>query len=395
MNILFVAPYVPSRIRVRPFQIIKELSKRHNVTAVVLGEVDGRKTQMADELLNFVHSLHVIPHSKLKGYRQSLFALPTATPMCAAFCWSREMGRKVQDVLSDEKIDIVHVEHLRAAHHIGRMHNVPVVFDSVDCLTGLFSQMAKRKKNPVGKAVMLEESIKLRYYEPKMIGRFDRTIITSDSERDELLALNPSIPIDVIPNGVDTDYFAPSNVMKNSKRIVFSGKMSYAPNAQAAIWFAEKAFPVVKKNCPDAEFVIVGSNPPSKVMELANISGIKVTGFVDDIRPYLHSSAVAVVPMQVAVGIQNKILEALAVGLPVVATPITTRSFGSNFAGIVEAQTADDVASEVIKLLKNPEHSAEIGKEGRAAVIANFSWQSSVEKLERIYKEAIDCRKAK
>ncbi|MEN6355766.1 MAG: glycosyltransferase [Armatimonadota bacterium] len=389
MNILFIAPYVPSRIRVRPFHLIKELSKRHQVTVIALGETDGRKVEGADELPEIVADLHVVPHSKPRGYLQSLIALPTPVPMCAAFCRSQAMKRAISEVMRQRKFDIVHIEHLRAAHFASMMGDVPVVFDSVDCLTSLFRQMASEHRNPISKLVMLEEAIKLSRYEPRVLRRFARVIITAETERAELLAMNSDIRVDVIENGVDTDYFAPRGAARCSKRIIFSGKMGYHPNAQAAVWFAKECFPTVRQKHPDAEFVIVGSGPSEDIMSLSAVPGITVTGYVPDIRPYLDSAQVAVVPMQVAVGIQNKVLEAMAMELPVVATPIALRAFGDGCPGTVCAQGAEKVADEVISLLDTPEAAHDIGRLGRLEVIKRFSWESSVRSLEHIYEEVI------
>lgn len=389
MKILFIAPYVPSRIRVRPFQLIRELSKRHGVHVLALSEVGGAKARGTEELGDLVEDFRVVPHSKLRGLCQSLLALPTPSPMCAAFCWSSAMRREIAEAVSRTKFDVVHIEHLRAAHFASSCGDLPVVFDSVDCLTGLFGQMYRSKKNPVGKLVMLEETWKLRRYEPRRLAGFDRVIITSDSERDELMSLDPALRVDVLPNGVDTEYFAPMGAAKAAGRIVFSGKMGYHPNAAAALWFAEKVFPGLRSKHPNAEFVIVGIDPPAEVKKLREQPGITVTGYVDDIRPDIDSSSVAVAPMQVAVGIQNKVLEAMAMGLPVVATPIAMRALGRDCPGVVEAAGAEDMIAEVSRLLDNPDLARSIGQEGRREVVRNFSWGSNVGKLELIYEEAI------
>lgn len=224
MKVLFIAPYVPNRIRVRPFSIIRELGKRHEVHVVALAEGEGTGVCGIDEVTSATASFNVVPHSRLRGFAQSLVSLPTNYPMCTAFCWSGPMGRIVRDMLERQEFDVVHVEHLRAAHFAPRSCQIPVVFDSVDCLAGLFRQMAGSKRNPVGKLVMIEEAWKLRRYEPRMLRRFDRIIITSESEREELVRLDETLRIDVIPNGVDTDYFAPQGVQKFPNRIIFSGK---------------------------------------------------------------------------------------------------------------------------------------------------------------------------
>lgn len=389
MKILFIAPYVPSRIRVRPFQIIKELALRHEVYVLALGEGDNTETQCVQELSRMVNDFRIVPHPNIKGYAQALASLPTPVPMCAAFCKSSHMKQAVQYAMQGVKFDLVHIEHLRAAHFASSCGNLPVVFDAVDCLTGLFGQMARAKRNPIGKFVMMEEAWKLRRYEPRMLARFDRTVLTSESERDELTSMNPNLRIDVLPNGVDTDYFAPKNEVKIPHRIVFSGKMGFHPNAQAALWFAHNVFKSIREKYADAEFVIVGSDPPADVKQLAEIPGITVTGYVEDIRPYLALSCVAVVPMQVAVGIQNKVLEAMAMGIAVVATPIATRAFGRNCPGIIEAPDAEKTIKEVSRLFCDPESAAKIGEAGRKEVVSNFSWHSNVQTLEMIYNEAI------
>jgi len=394
MNILFIAPYVPSRIRVRPFHIIKELARRHSVHVIALGESDQTDTHGVDEVTDMAESFQVVPHSKLRGYRQSAFALLRPEPMCTAFCRSSEMRRAVAEAMARHSFDVVHIEHLRASHFADGITGAPVLFDSVDCLAGLFGQMARTRKSPLARLLMAEESWKLRRYEPRTLKRFGRVIITSESERDTLLGLDPELRIDVIPNGVDTRYFAPQGVDRFPRRVVFSGKMSYRPNSQAALWFAENAFPALRSKWDDAEFVVVGSGPPPEISELASRPGITVTGEVTDIRPYLDSAAVAVAPMRSAVGMQNKVLEAMAMGLPVVASPLAARSIGSATSGVIEADTPDEVTEAVAGLFDDPDRAAQIGRQGRELAEQAFSWRSSVDRLEAIYEELLARRHA-
>jgi len=388
MRILFITPYVPSRIRVRPFQFIRELAKRHNVHVIALGDAEAARTGGPAELTRVVEDLQIVPHSRYRGLLQALAALPNRTPMCAAYCRSRLMSRAVSDAVLGAGFDVAHVEHIRAAHFAPS--GLPVVFDAVDCLTGLFRQMARARKNPLAKMVMAEEAWKLRGYEPSVIRHFSRTVITSESERDELLALDPMLRADVVPNGVDATHFAPTGLQKHPHRVVFSGKMSYFPNAQAALWFAVQVFPDIRRRWPDAEFVIVGSDPSPEVARLPETSpGVTVTGYVDDTRPCLESAAVAVAPMQVAVGIQNKVLEAMAMGLPVVVSPPAARPFGGDCPGILKAGTPAEMLSQVTRLFENQQAAVAIGIEGRAEVVRRFSWEAATTALEHIYAEAI------
>lgn len=389
MRILFIAPYIPSRIRVRPFQIIMGLARRHEVHVVVLGGSDKLDTDGVGEAMAAVKSFTVIPHNKLRGYCQSLIALPSAHPMCTAYCWSRAMSKSVQESVRNLDFDVVHIEHLRAAHFAPLGGQAPIVFDSVDCLTGLFRQMGDNRRNLLAKCLMREEAWKLARHEPRMLRRFASVLVTSSSEKSELHRLDPSLPVQVLPNGVDTEYFAPADVKKHPRRVVFSGKMSYHPNAQAALWFAENVFPALVKRWPDAEFVIVGSGPPPEITRLGAIPGITVTGYVDDIRPYLAGASVAVVPMRIAVGVQNKLLEAMAMGLPVVASPAAARATGQDCPGVVIAEDVDGTIDAVSALLNSPEQASALGVQARQAVASRFSWDSSLELLENIYRGLI------
>jgi sugar transferase (PEP-CTERM/EpsH1 system associated) len=389
MNILFIAPYVPSRIRVRPFHLIMELARRHRVHVIALGDSERSKIPGGDDLSAVVSGMQVIPHPKMRGYLQSLAAIATSTPMCTAFCRSSAMSAAVRDAVRSTSYDIIHVEHLRAAHFAPQRGDAPIVFDSVDCLSGLFGQMAGSRKGLLSRLVAGEESWKLRRYEPRTIRRFDRIVITSESERRELLSLDGNLPVQVLPNGVDTEYFSPQGDQRRSNRLVFSGKMSYAPNAEAAIWFAQKVLPAVRQAHGDTEFVIVGSDPPPEVRSLAQIPGVMVTGYVDDTRPFLDSASIAVVPMQMAVGIQNKVLEALAMGLPVVASSLSARTFGDAAPGIVRADSADEVATAVCRLIADRSAAEDIGRRGREAAVGSYSWQAVVDQLEQVYADAI------
>jgi len=388
MNILFVAPYVPSRIRVRPFHFVTELARRHKVYVVALGEPGGGKIEGAEEIERLAADIRVVPHSKLLAYAQSLVALPTPYPMCAAFCWSRAMSEAVNEALMGVRFDVAHIEHIRAAHFAPPKGRVPVVFDAVDCLTGLFAQMARSGSNPISRLVMAEETFKLRRYEPSILRRFERVIVTSETEQESFKALESSLDPIVVPNGVDTDYFAPLGGKKHPHGVAFSGKMSYHPNTRAAVWFAQEVFPALRAKHPDATFAIIGSDPPPEIARLERIPGVTVTGYVPDIRPHLDSCAVAVAPMTVAVGIQNKVLEAMAMGMAVVATPAAARPFGPNCAGLIESATSGDMIEAISSLFNDPVRTRSTGEDARRTVLTKFSWTSSVGRLEEIYESA-------
>ena len=232
---------------VRPFQIIKGLAQRHEVHVLALGGSDKADAEGVEETMAAAKSFSVVPHGKLRGYFQSLIALPTPHPMCTAFCWSRAMSKIVQDSLRNLDFDIVHVEHLRAAHFAPIGGRAPVVCDAVDCLTGSLQADGGRREMLWLRCLMREEAWKLARYRGSRAPRFASVMVTSSSERSELQRLDAGLSVQVVPNGVDTDYFAPTEIEKHPRRVVFSGKMSYHPNAQAAVWFGENVFPATGK----------------------------------------------------------------------------------------------------------------------------------------------------
>lgn len=389
MKILFIVPYVPSRIRIRPFQLIKGLAPKHEVHVVALDESDGTSTVGIDEIREVAADVQIVPHSRYRGLTQALLSLPLPVPLSAAYCWSPRMSRVVADKMRECRFDLIHVEHLRAAHFAPVNPGVPIVFDSVDCLTSLFRQMARSRRGLLPRCVMQLEAFKLSRYEPRVLQRFDAILTTSESEREALLSLNPKIHVTAIPNGVDTEYFAPMGSQRFARRIIFSGKMSYSPNAQAVLWFAREVFPRVRALWSDAEFVIAGSNPPDSVKALNDVQGIRVTGYLDDLRPELDAASVAVTPMQTAVGIQNKVLEAMAMSLPVVASSLATRAIGPDAPGVIVADTPEDTVDALNRLFSNPQECVELGKKARAYVQKHFSWDAAVSKLESIYDDLL------
>lgn len=402
MRILFVSPYVPSLIRVRPFQFIRALaSLGHRITLVALG-ADGAQadSEALEALTPYCEAAHVVPLSKRAAALRCALRLATPTPLWAAYCFSPEMEALLQNLVSEQTFDVAHVEHLRAAHFAPVLKGrLPLVFDAVDCITTLQEQlMRSAARGTLGRIVSWEEHAKLRRYEPRMAALFDRILITSQSDSDSLQALSQarglSLPIDVIPNGVDLDYFCPQpNIPRVPGNIVFSGKMSYAANRDAALYFCAQIFPVIRKEYPAATLTIAGSGPTADLRALAARadSGIEVTGRVPDLRPFLARASVAVCPLRLGVGIQNKVLEAMAMGQALVATPLAIRPLQASAPGesLCVADTPLAFATQILHLLRTPAEAARLGASARRYVETWHDWHTLACRLTALYEDAI------
>jgi glycosyltransferase involved in cell wall biosynthesis len=192
----------------------------------------------------------------------------------------------------------------------------------------------------------------------------------------------------VLPNGVDLDYFSPMEIERDPATIIFTGKMSYHANVAAALDLAHQVMPVIWQQLPEAKLVIAGKDPTPELLNLASDSRISVTGTVPDLRPYLAQATVAVLPMRYGVGIQNKVLEAMAMGTPVITTSQTLAALQTTVEqDILSGDTPQAIAQAAIKLLTNADLCQKIGQGGRRYVETHHDWQVVAERLEAVYRE--------
>ncbi|MEI6043700.1 MAG: glycosyltransferase [Chloroflexota bacterium] len=233
----------------------------------------------------------------------------------------------------------------------------------------------------------LLQAQRLYDYEAKALRFFDRAIAVSENEQAALSRLAPDTTIEVIPNGIDLEEFAPGANAEEATQLVFTGTMDFRPNVDAVTWFARLVWPMIRQARPEARFIIVGRRPDPAVEALKGIPGIEVTGRVADARPYLRQSTLFVLPMRMGGGVRFKLLEALAMGKAVVTT-----SFGADGVPLTagrEAVFADnplDFAQHCLALLDDPAQRIRLGEAGRAFVAAHFDWRSLAPSLDRVLK---------
>lgn len=435
MKILFVAPYVPNRIRVRPYQLIRTLVRRGHEVALLAVQSSG---QEEDDLRELVHlgvrhdAVYLPAWRSAVNCAQSFFA---DRPLQAAYSWHADLANKLKHLVEDEDFDVVHVEHLRGSQygiHLrasqlnanrcgenAKIDKVPIIWDSVDCISHLFEQASSESRSLRGRLMTRLELNRTRKYEAWLVQQFDQVLVTSPVDRAALLRLarehSEILPcrnrhnaddglehkVKVLSNGVDLDYFTAGKEMRNPAQIVFTGKMSYHANVTAALHLVQDIMPMVWARRPDAEVWIVGKDPSHEVRALATHHGEKgtqhgnqigrvvVTGTVPDLRPYLRMAAIAVAPMPYSAGIQNKVLEAMACGAPVVVSPQTVPSLFVSCAPTVRvSKSTREFADSILELLEQPSIRQELGLTGRAYVERHHSWDKIGAQLEEIYASA-------
>jgi sugar transferase (PEP-CTERM/EpsH1 system associated) len=397
MRILYITPYVPSLIRVRPYNLIKYLSCRGHLVTVLSLQSTGQEGKDAEELRSYCHRVETVRLTRQQSLLNCFQALPTMTPLQAAYCHSLAMQSLIRKMLEEEeRFDIVHVEHLRGAHFGTAVQGMPKVYDSVDCISLLFEKALHAAPSLASRLIAWLDLGRTRRYESWLISQYDKVLVTSPQDKKALLELDGRSPeqdqrekIAVLPNGVDLEYFAFANGNRDPETLVFSGKMSYHANVAAVSHLAKQVMPLIWARRPGVQLEIVGKDPPQSICALARDERVRVTGFVPDLRPYLARATVSVSPMQYSVGIQNKVLEAMAMGTPVVTTPQTRTAIlareGEHF---LIGESADDFAAQVIRLLDDRDLAARIGAAGRQYVEEHHDWNRLAARLEEIYHRA-------
>jgi len=389
MRILFVTPYIPSRIRVRPYYLITSLSKFHDVSLVSL-LCDEYERELAQDISGYCSSIDLVPLSRARAYSNCLRALPTLTPLRVAYYRSPAFITTIRQVIRKQQIDVVHGELIKvvpALQAVLAQEHIPCLYDSVDCISSYLEQQYSTVRNPLKKVFVYSELQKMRHYEPRVLAGFDKVTITSAHDSKYLMARNNKLqPIQVVPNGVDTAYFAPLATPREADSLVFCAKLDYYPNSQAILYFCREVLPLIWQQRPQVRLTIVGSNPPQTIRDLSADQRITVTGSVPDVRPYLGKATVALAPLQVAAGMQNKVLEALAMGVPMVATPRACKSL--NVKNGTHLLIADEPQAyvEAIKLvLDDPQLAQKLSLAGRAYVEEHHSWAANAHLLSELY----------
>lgn len=402
MRIAYIVPYVPNLIRTRPYNLITQLSSLgHEVVVFTLGS--NRQDLMdAEKLKGKCRAVHYYVQPVWRSFLNSASTIPSNQPLQSAYSWQGAMARQISSCVSRKEFDVVHVEHLRGSRYgvflKSEFPSMPVVWDSVDCISHLFQQAASQSGSFFGKFVTRFELPRTQMAEGNLICKFDHVLVTSFADRDALLGLAPDgkrpSQISVLPNGVDLDYFhSNSEYQRDEETIIFSGKMSYHANISMVKYLVTEIMPRIWQVRPAVRLFIVGKDPTSHIKELGKNPLITVTGTVDDIRPFLWRATVSVVPLLYGAGIQNKILEAMAAGTPVVTTGRALSALRVQPGkDLLVTNDADEFSQAVLRLIGDRNLRCTISDAGRAYIRTYHSWTSIASQLVNIYQQILHQR---
>lgn len=304
-------------------------------------------------------------------------------------------------LLRRETFDLVQIESLEMATYLPVIQreqpDTPVIYDSFnaeyDLQRTIYEAERGSVKRIVGALYSLIQWRRLTHFERNVCQSVAHVVAVSEADAEAFHKLAPGVPVSVVPNGIHTAQYATFDGSLNlgEHALVFTGSMSYRPNVDAAIWFAEDILPRVRAGIPDAKFFVVGSNPHPRLNPLREHSDIQITGWVPEVNPFLHAAAVYVVPMRMGSGTRLKVLQAMAAGQAVVSTSMGAQGLHvTDGAELRLADTAPEFAAAVADLLASPKRRTALGETGAQYVRDHYDWRVITPRLLRVYDEVIE-----
>ncbi len=397
-NILYLVhrlPYPPNKgDKVRSYHLLRHLQKRHRV---FLGTFVDHPDDEAHVpvLQQMCPDLHVERLHATRAKLKSLSGLLNGEALSLAYYRHAGMAAWVQRVCAEQSLQASVVFSSPMAQYAQPLApRVPMLVDFVDVDSAKWTQYAPEHRWPMS-WVYAREGRQLLAYERQVTLQARHAFFVTPNEATLFLGLAPECTgrVSSVSNGVNADFFSPDPGLPNpypagQPTVVFTGAMDYWPNVDAVVWFATEALPALRQRYPDLMFYIVGRDPAPKVLSLAG-DGVVVTGTVADVRPYLQHAAAVVAPLRVARGIQNKILEAMAMGQPVVSVTSCADAIGaSGEQGLLRADTAAGFAAAVGQLMDGTAAGAALGEHARRYVLDHFSWDAHLSGIDQFVEAA-------
>lgn len=382
MRVLYIThscPYPPNKgDRIRNFHILKHLATTHEVT-LIYPSFTSDDMEQAEILNKFCCSVKTVKMSKTMGKIKCCLSLFGSQPLTNAYFYSQSL----QDLIDGESCDAIVVDCSSMAQYV-MAANKPRIIDFVDVDSDKWRNYAERTMFPKS-MIYQREYRQLQRLEAQLVKEFDASIVISE---EETIHLPKSDRLFVVRNGIDLDYFSPRGT-PNSNTIIFTGAMNYFPNIDGVLFFHEEILPRIQEEIPSVKLIIGGMEPDQKIQQLES-AHVVVTGFVPDMRDYLEKASVCVVPLRIAKGIQNKVLEAMAMGIPVVSTSGANKGINAvHNRDLIVADDANTFADAVVRMLRHENLRNTIASNARRFVEAQFSWQHNLQQMDQAMEMAM------
>ncbi len=383
-RILWMTAYLPHCGRHagagRMFQLLQRMAGRYRITLLSFLETDDEQ-EFVPELDRLCE--RVVTMRRHPPFRWQLFPYEPFDEFLTP-----EMEAALRESLENYDYSLVHLEYTQMASYAERARGVPVVLTKHEVDFAACLRRCQMETKPLLKLRWFYNYLQVLDREITLQRHVDLTVCMIDDDARMLARFGGGNRIRVINTGVDLEYFRPLATAPTEPRMVFVGAFQHLPNVEAMVYFCRAVLPLIRKQVPDASLTIVGSKPTPEILDLSEIPGVEVTGYVPDIRPFMASASVYVVPLRLGVGIRGKILEAWGMAMAVVATPVACAGLRYRDGGnILVAGDTKSFAEKTVSLLRNPLLRAQLGTEGRRVVEEHYGWDAAALQLDSLYRE--------
>jgi sugar transferase (PEP-CTERM/EpsH1 system associated) len=364
--------------------MVEHLAQRHSVVVASLAHT-AEELEQGKALEKHCDRLiaEIVPDRV--RWLNAFKALPTSVPSSVAYFWSPRLQRRINEAIQATNFDVVIVHCAFVANYVETRQRARRILDFCDLDSAKWREYGHHRRFPLSLGYAVEAR-KLRKYETRMAMNFDHCTVATQGEQEEFQNLGTGVPCTVVPNGVDTTHFTSDQFRRAAEPvIVFLGRMDYYPNIDGVCYFAQEIFPLVRQHIPAAQFVIVGSQPSRRVLDLKRIPGISVTGHVSDVRTYLKNAAVSIAPLRIARGTQNKVLESMAMGIPVVATPQVAKGIQAiPERHLLIAEHPHKFAEKLVEVLTNERLHRELATAASRNLNQTHTWPRSMDIIDEL-----------
>lgn len=400
MRILFIAPRLPLPAdtggKIRTFNLLKQISRNHSVDLVTFS-FDSEDERHILGFREMGIEVKLVPAPKDNALWKATIVLLSALPYSVSKYDSKEMAKAIVAMKAAKNYNLVHFDHIHMAQYVRCVEGIPCVLDEHNVEYKILERCGNVEKSAWKRQLYSQQASKMKQFESRTIPHYSACTAVSQDDVNILKELTgENIPVHVLPNGVDTEFFTSSGSQPQQEEdaLVFTGSMDWLPNDDAVVFFCREVLPLIWEQNANVKFYIVGKSPSAVVRELAQKDPrIVVTGRVEDVRTYIQRAKIFVVPIRIGGGTRLKILEAMSMQKAVISTTVGAEGIAhTKDVDIVLGDTPREFAQQVIVLLQDQRKREALGAAARKLVLEKYDWRIIGKRLNRIYEDITNAR---
>lgn len=381
-------PYPPFRgDKLKIFNLVSRLHEKHELYLITFTQSKS-ELEYLPEIRPFFKEIITVHQSKVKSVWECVKAIPQSMPFQLAYFRNNQMHKALEEFLGRVEVDVIHTQHLRMSQYTRKL-SLPRILDLPDAYSLYWERRKSVPRKLINRIFDRVESRRVVRAE-KCLHDYQLNLACSVEDRDHLRKVHQGAQVELLRNGVNLEMFhSDGHDYSLSNKLLFTGNMDYAPNVDAVVHFVKNIWPKLKGEYSDLQLVIAGQRPVKEVLDLAG-NGIKITGFIPELKDVYADASVVIAPLRFGAGTQNKVLEAMAMGVPVVCTDIGFKGLEiESGEGVIHSKNDGEFLGNVKSLLDSAALREEVGKKGYAIARSKFSWERISSELEGYFDSLI------